>query len=63
MTEHWLDLALREHRLLNLNGHQNFVRISADAILKLNELRQKLTGNNRSLYEQHVFDEENNVVL
>ena len=63
MTEHWIDTALREHRLLNLNGHQNFVRISAQAVIKLHELRNKLTGGNRSLYEQHLLDEEQNVII
>lgn len=58
MVEHWLDTALREHRLLNLNGHQNFVRVSADTIYKLNSLKQRLMGTNRTVYEQSVVEQE-----
>ena len=58
MNEHWLDIAVREHRLLNLVGHQNFVRIPAESMIKLNTLKQKLLGTNRTLYEQQVFEEE-----
>lgn len=58
MTEHWLEIAKREHRLFNLVGHQNFARISADTILKMNQYKQSIQGTNRSLYEQALIEEE-----
>ena len=58
MTEHWMDKALREHRLLNLQGHFNRPRISADTMLKLVRLRNDLTGDNKSIYEASLMAEE-----
>jgi hypothetical protein len=59
MNEHWIDKAIRENNLpLNLRGHINRARIDADTIRKMLELKNKLSGTNRSIYEESLITDE-----
>lgn len=60
MTENWLTKALREHRPLNLAGHINRPRISAETILKMVTYKNNLLGIKRSLHEESLISEEKN---
>lgn len=55
MNKHWLD---QPGRLKNLLGHQNPPRIDAETILKLVKLKNKLTGANRTVYEESTIAED-----
>ena len=52
---HWLDDPNRQRK----PGHEhvNKIRISADAMLKLVRLKNKLLGTNRSVYEESLAQE------
>jgi hypothetical protein len=52
---HWLE---RPGAQKNLVGIQNRIRISADSIAKLIQLKNDLRGTNRSVYEEAVMAED-----
>lgn len=49
VTEHWMDRRLRLHQPINLPD--NVIRITATALVKMNEYRNKLLGTDISLHE------------
>jgi hypothetical protein len=49
VTEHWVDKRLREGKSINLVDH--FPRISAETLLKMNDLRNELLGTKYSVRE------------
>lgn len=62
MTEHWLDKANRNKQRHNLEGHINRPRISAENIMRLVRLKNRLLGTNNSVYEASLIAEENAVI-
>lgn len=52
MTEHWMDKALREKRPINMEG--NYIRISADAFVKMQEFKNRHSKKKQSLYEANL---------
>lgn len=61
MVKHWLETRHLDRPVDH--EHINYVRISAENIVKLNALRQRLLGTNRSLYEQNLIDEESAIAV
>jgi hypothetical protein len=61
VVEHWMDKALRQHRPINLEG--NVPRISADTLVKLNDLRNSLLGTNHTLYQWAAMDEDEKLFI
>lgn len=55
-TEHWLDKMVRERRPIACAG--NYIRISADNMVKLQQYKNKLTGKRQSLVEASQEFEE-----
>jgi len=50
VTEHWIDRRIRLHQSTSLMG--NTIRMSAETIVKLNDLKNKLTDTDYSLHER-----------
>lgn len=59
MNVHWLQQKGRQE---NLAGHFNKPRISAETMLKLFKLKNELLGTKRSLYEESLIAEEQNII-
>lgn len=55
-VEHWIDTALRLNKPLS-NG-TNYPRISAAAMVKLNNLKNRLQGTRYTLHEAHQIAQE-----
>lgn len=56
VTEHWMDKRLRLRQPINLPG--NMIRITAEALVAMNNYRNKLLGTDYSLHELAEMDKD-----
>lgn len=52
MIEHWMDKALTEKRPINMEG--NYIRIPAEAFVKMQEFKNRHSKKKLSLYEANL---------
>lgn len=56
VTEHWMEKRLRLHLPINLSD--NIIRIPAEALVKMNKLRNELLGTDISLHELSQMNDD-----
>ncbi len=58
ITEHWMLKRMRQHK--SVNDPSNVIRIPAESLLKLHELKNRLVGDNLTLFEENEIHKEKN---